>query len=127
MKPPAVTSLANSRIKKAAKLRRGRERRARNRMLVSGRRELARLLASGRPLETVYFDHEALELPERSSRATPGADEDLPGDEASAAELLAALALRADPVPCSPEVLAKLTFRDDPEVPLVVETFLPWV
>lgn len=120
MSTPVLTSPSNPRIKAAAKLRQGRERRRTGRMLVEGRRELARLLDSEHQVFAVYYDAEALGPP-------PPPPPSRPGDDAPAAELLGALAARGVAVPCGARALAKLAFRDDPEVPVVAEVALPWV
>jgi TrmH family RNA methyltransferase len=117
---PVLTSPSNPRIKAAAKLRQGRERRRVGRMLVEGRRELARLLASDLAVHATYFDADALGAP-GDPPASP------PGDDASPEALLAALAARSEAVACGPRALGKLCFRDAPEVPLVAEVDLPWV
>lgn len=120
MSAPVLTSPSNPRIKAVARLRQGRERRRAGRMLVEGRRELARLLDSPLEVFAVYYDAEALAPPEPAPAGAPG-------DDAPDAVLLAHLAARAEAVPCGPRALAKLCFRDAPEVPLVVEAALPWV
>ena len=50
-----LTSLANPRVKAAARLRSRRQRRRQGRFLVEGRREIAAALDAGWPLETVFY------------------------------------------------------------------------
>lgn len=50
-----ITSLANPRVKAAARLRSRRQRRRQGRFLVEGRREIAAALDAGWPLETVFY------------------------------------------------------------------------
>lgn len=119
MSARVLTSPANPRIQAAAKLRQGRERRRTSRMLVEGRRELARLLDSGHLIHAVYYDAEAV--------APAAAPCQSPGDGATGAELLGALLARGEAVACGPRALRKLCFRDAPEVPVVAEVPLPWV
>ncbi|RMF83526.1 MAG: RNA methyltransferase, partial [Nitrospirae bacterium] len=92
-----VTSAANPRVKQARRLRSGRERRATGRMLVEGERELARAVAAGVAVETLFL------CPDHGGAAPPG--------------------LACEVVEVSPRVMARLAVRDN--APVVAVARIP--
>lgn len=62
---PEITSAANPRIKKAARLRESRVRRKERRFLIDGAREINRALASGVEIEELYLNRGALNPQEK--------------------------------------------------------------
>lgn len=109
MSPPRrLDSPANPTVKQLAGLRARKGRRAQGRMLIEGRRELARALASGVVVETLLVEDGEL-----------GADEQ--------AWVRQALEAGAERIDVSPRVRAKLAYRDPPESPLLAVAPLPGV
>jgi TrmH family RNA methyltransferase len=105
MSNPLITSRQNPRIKDAAKLRSGRERRRQGRFLVDGAREIARAIAAGlRPVEAFVCE----ELCDSAERQ---------------AAVAAAVRAGAELLHVTPFVWVKLAFGDrDDGIVVVAET-----
>jgi TrmH family RNA methyltransferase len=95
--PQLITSLQNPRIKQAVRLRERRDRDEAGLFLIEGRREVARALANGWALQTLYFCR------------------DLFAGPAEEVTLARAAAAGSECVACSPAVFGKLAYGDRAE------------
>ena len=103
-----LTSLANPRVKAAARLRSRRQRRRQGRFLVEGRREIAAALDAGWPLETVFYCADL--FAERGAEKNKDEDAVL---EACAAQGVACAAT-------GPAAFRKMAYRENPDGLLAV-------
>ncbi len=95
-----ISSFQNSRIKEAVRLRERRERNQSGLFLIEGYRELRRAVDAGRSIEALFYSPELF----------LGENEDALIRESNARELFC----------CTPEVFAKISYRDRPDGLLAV-------